>query len=635
MQSLASRVNHTAGAAQHHLSALTNGVSQRTAATTTKLITMLEFEDDRAPEVVETFEYKQEFARKLSTGSIIGLSFALMDVPFGIALTIHILLINGGNVTMLYGWVAVTVFLVCVAALLGEIASKFPTSGGVYHFSALLAHPRYLHMVLWITGWFLLVGTWIMVAAYVFSGAEFVLSLFGLGDEVYRRDVFVTVVVFEILMVVCGLVNIKIPRHLDTINKACVYWTVYTVLLIDAILLLTATSFHTLKHVFTNFNNTMLGGYPPVLLFLVGLQLALFTLNGYGMIPAMLEEVKTPEKTVPRGMVYLVTIAGLTGVIFIIPILLILPELDELLQELKRRQVMPIDLIFKLSTKSYVVLFLFVVLLIGTALFAGIGAITTASRATYAFARDRGLPWQEYWVHVEDMADDDDDLELEILRGVQQRAASDATKALTASKALASSAKTAAGPKAPAPPLLEVPTSPFSEPSTPTSLEHRSPSPAPSPDRRTREDGTTRIPKNAIYLLMAVPMAFGLLALVLRTMFQAFVGLLVTLLTVANGLPVLCLVLGRRRKVRGAPFRLRLYLGYLVNGVLLGWVVLNVGVLSMPALLPVTATLMNYSLGVVLVVLFVTILGYYTYGRTAFNGPNIGGYAPVAGRSGS
>ena len=73
------------------------------------------------------------------------------------------------------------------------------------------------------------------------------------------------------------------------------------------------------------------------------------------MLFSITDEVRKPEKNVPKGAVSAVFMATVTGIIFIIPILTILPELEVLLDETPN--IMPIDLIFKLSTESYIISF--------------------------------------------------------------------------------------------------------------------------------------------------------------------------------------------------------------------------------------------------------------------------------------
>lgn len=45
-----------------------------------------------------------------------------------------------------------------MAASLGEMCSVYPTVGGQYHFSALLARPDWGPLAAWIDGWFAVAG---------------------------------------------------------------------------------------------------------------------------------------------------------------------------------------------------------------------------------------------------------------------------------------------------------------------------------------------------------------------------------------------------------------------------------------------------------------------------------------------
>ena len=426
---------------------------------------------------IEHFKYKQELERKLSVTSVIGLGFGIVGVVFGLSSTIWISLIDGANVTILYGWVITAFFSTCVVLSLSEIVSKYPTSGGVYHFSALLSNEKYSSVCSWFTGWFLIIGNWTYAVSIMFAGSQFILSIFGLKDAYYKEDAFLVLAVYFTLLTFCGFVNFKFAKFIEKINKVCIIWSNSTVLTIDFLLIFFAKKTNSIEEILTRFDNTR-SGWPDPLAFMVGLQSPSFTLSGYGMIYSMTDEVKNPERNMPKGTISAILLAGLTGIIFIIPILTILPELTLLLDETP--EIMPIDLIFKFATESYLISFLLVLLLVGTVFFQAIAALTTASRTTYAFARDGGLPFKNYWVEV-------------------------------------------------------------------NSIEE------------------SIIPKNALFLSMSVCGALSLLSLFSSSAFNAFMGSSVISLALANGIPILCLMLNKRKKIHGAAFRLKGF-GWLVNG---------------------------------------------------------------------
>jgi amino acid transporter len=132
--------------------------------------------------------------------------------------------------------------------------------------------------------------------------------------------------------------------------------------------------------------------------FFVGLLQAAYTLTGYGMVAAMCEEVAYPEREVPKAIVLSVAAAGVTGVIYLIPILFVLPDVQILLDVANGQ---PIGLLFKTVTGSAAGGFGLLFLILGILFFAGTGALTAASRCTYAFARDGAIPGSRLWRKVD------------------------------------------------------------------------------------------------------------------------------------------------------------------------------------------------------------------------------------------
>lgn len=120
-------------------------------------------------------------------------------------------------------------------------------------------------------------------------------------------------------------------------------------------------------------------------------------LTGYGMVASMCEEVQNPEREVPRAIVLSVVSAGVTGLLFILPLLYVLPDIQTLLAVASGQ---PIGLFFKTVTGSAAGGFGLLFLILGIWFFAGVGSLTAASRCTYAFARDGAIPGWKLWSKI-------------------------------------------------------------------------------------------------------------------------------------------------------------------------------------------------------------------------------------------
>jgi len=353
--------------------------------------------DAHADAALAKMGYASELPRNLSMLSVLGMSFAIMAVPFGLSTTMYITLTDGQSVTILWGWVLVSLISLCIAASLAEICAVYPTAGGVYYWSAMLSTRKYAPVASWITGWLTLVGNWTVTLSINFSGGQLILSAITLWREDFVANQYQTILMFWAVMLVCLAVNVFGAKYLDLINKICIYWTSSSVVIILITLLSMADHKRSGEFVFAHYDASQ-SGWPSGWAFFVGLLQAAYTLTGYGMVASMCEEVQQPQKEVPKAIVLSVAAAGVTGVIYLIPILFVLPDVQMLLNVGNGQ---PIGLLFKTVTGSAGGGFGLLFLILGILFFAGIGALTAASRCTYAFARDGAIPGSRLWRKVD------------------------------------------------------------------------------------------------------------------------------------------------------------------------------------------------------------------------------------------
>ncbi|KAK1217194.1 hypothetical protein PQX77_020147, partial [Marasmius sp. AFHP31] len=111
----------------------------------------------------------------------------------------------------------------------------------------------------------------------------------------------------------------------------------------------------------------------------------------------MAEEVHNPTVDLPRAMVWQIPIGLATGIFFLLPILFTLPDIATLLAVPTGQ---PIGVMFTLIMGSRGGGFgiWFIVFIIG--IFCAISICCAASRATWAFARDRAIPFHEFFARV-------------------------------------------------------------------------------------------------------------------------------------------------------------------------------------------------------------------------------------------
>lgn len=96
--------------------------------------------------------YKQELNRRLNAISNFSVTFSIVSILTGLTTTFNTGLTYGGPLTMIYGWPIVGVFTLFVGFSMAEICSAFPTSGGLYFWSAKLCGNEWGPFASWLTG---------------------------------------------------------------------------------------------------------------------------------------------------------------------------------------------------------------------------------------------------------------------------------------------------------------------------------------------------------------------------------------------------------------------------------------------------------------------------------------------------
>ena len=113
--------------------------------------------------------YAQELFRAMGGFQNFAISFTIISILAGCLTSYAIAFNNGGPIAISWGWLLVGLMSTIIALAMAEIASAFPTAGGLYYWSSKLGSPAWG----WFTGWFNLVGQIAVTAAIGYGLAIF------------------------------------------------------------------------------------------------------------------------------------------------------------------------------------------------------------------------------------------------------------------------------------------------------------------------------------------------------------------------------------------------------------------------------------------------------------------------------
>ena len=373
--------------------------------------------------------YAQELRRGMRTFSNFAVSFTIISILSGCLTLFYFAMNVGGPAVMTIGWLIVGFFVTLVALGMAEVASSYPTAGGLYYWAAKLAPESGGNPAAWswFVGWFNFVGQVAVTAGIDFGLAFFINAFLNIVWGVSTAPP-VTILILAIVLFIHGLLNTFGIRLVKLLNDVSVWWHVVGV---AAIVLVTVVlNQHTrtdLGTVFSTFvNNTGSGGdngeWPGVILFgiplyviLIGFLNAQYTLTGYDASAHMSEETHDANTSAPRGIVFSVVISVIFGFILLTAMNVgitpqaVFPSADGTTQVAGYQHALdsaatlsnagpPITIWIDAvgQTGGLIVL----LLVIGAQFYCGMSSVTANSRMIYAFSRDGAVPGSKFWHRI-------------------------------------------------------------------------------------------------------------------------------------------------------------------------------------------------------------------------------------------
>lgn len=348
--------------------------------------------------------YAQELARRLSGFSNFAVSLSIICILAGGITSFQLGLCSVGGAAIGVGWPLACLFSLCVAATMAQVASAFPTAGGLYHWASILGGRGWG----WATAWFNLAGLVIVLAAINVGTYRFLLGpvapLVGFdAGSAGEGKLYATQLVATLLITFSQ----ALFNHLGIrLTSWLIDFSGYLILVVSVALTVALFCYapaHDWSRLvtFTNFSGLPKDDevWRPTesmsWLFLLGLLLPAYTITGFDASAHTSEETIGAAHHVPRGIIRSVLVSGLFGWVMLCAAVLAAPRLVDAVHEGSNAFSFIMDEVIPFYPR----LALYVG--IGAAQYlCGLATVTSASRMAYAFARDGGLPGSRLWRQV-------------------------------------------------------------------------------------------------------------------------------------------------------------------------------------------------------------------------------------------
>jgi amino acid transporter len=376
--------------------------------------------------------YAQQLFREMGGFSNFAISFSIISVLTGAVLLFGYGLKLAGPIVNSLGWPVVSVFTLAVAASMAELASMYPTAGGLYFWAFRLGGRTWA----WATAWLNMIGqvtitaginvaaaTYIIGAATRIAGvpADAAVPIFGTATSWYFQLTIMT-----LLMVPQVLINVFGIRLTARLSDFSVWWHIGGVALIAALLTVFGAHHNPPGFLFQHVTTTppleassaeiagrsvpalviadlkvpsplfalvpglvaLYAAAPPALVFVLALLQAQWTYTGYDASAHVAEETVLARLNSAWGVFLSVAVSAVVGYALLMILTWCIPRGD----------------VATAANDAYPVLYIayanlgtflghVVAIVIGGAMWlCGLSSITSMGRMWYAFARDDGMP---------------------------------------------------------------------------------------------------------------------------------------------------------------------------------------------------------------------------------------------------
>jgi len=361
-------------------------------------------EDER---ILHRLGYAQELFRAMGGFQNFAISFTIISILAGCLTSYYIAFESGGPIAVTWGWLLVGLMATIIALAMAEIASSFPTAGGLYYWASKLGSPGWG----WATGWFNLIGQIAVTAAIGYGLSTFATVLFDdlFSFENHTNDWFgwnyneTVFALYGLLMLAVCLINVFDVRITSMLNTVSAYWHMIGVAVIVVVLIFVPSHHQSISYVFTGTVNATGYGHNVTgfqhaafwFVFGLGLLMSQYTMTGYDASAHMAEETHQASRMAAVGMYMSVVVSAIFGFVLLVAVTFAIPSTQGALDNIGA----VVPWIWKTSMNQNWSDALLAICVIAQ-FFCLTASTTSASRMMFAFSRDGAVPGNRWWKRV-------------------------------------------------------------------------------------------------------------------------------------------------------------------------------------------------------------------------------------------
>ncbi|KAF4478728.1 Swainsonine transporter swnT [Colletotrichum fructicola Nara gc5] len=323
--------------------------------------------------------------RPFTTWTAIGIAHSITNTAMGILLTVGTTIPFGGAPLSFFGFILMALVGLSTATSLAELASAIPHPGGQYVWVARLspASPRrFLSYATAIASW---AGAVCTGASVCLTVPQVTLAMVAMTRPDFEYKPWMGFVGYHIVNILTASVSC-FERILPQLGSGCLIFTVLSILAIVVSLFAGSTKRVTSEQFFTDYYN--ISGWPKGVAFLIGINGLNWSFSCLDAVVHIAEEIPQPSKNIPKALMWTIVVGFTTGMLTILALYINITDMETQTDFLT-----VVYYIFRQNKHAAFGLQFLVLVSTTGAMF---GIQTWQSRLAWAFARNRGFPFQSY-----------------------------------------------------------------------------------------------------------------------------------------------------------------------------------------------------------------------------------------------
>jgi len=353
--------------------------------------------------------YAQELSRRMGGFSNFAISFSIICILAGGITAFQVGFSTGGGFGVFGGWIVGSIFAFIVALAMAQIASAYPTAGGLYHWSSILGGRGWG----WATAFVNLLGLVFVVSSvdvgvFLLFNSLILGNIFNINTSAWSSSWPSWAGGWQQVVAIAVIVSSQAAFNHRGIKITTLLTDFSGYLILVVAVVLTLAMLFGAPHLdftrlvtFTNNSGAPGGGVVPqsgngLYVFLLGLLLPIYTITGFDASAHTSEETRDARRAVPKGMLNAVFWSFAFGLVLVSSFVLAMPDVSKAAADGAN---VFFNLFAGLAVPVWLKDLLYICIVLANYLCA-LAGVTSTSRMIFAFSRDGGLPGHKIWRRV-------------------------------------------------------------------------------------------------------------------------------------------------------------------------------------------------------------------------------------------